>query len=84
CSHAKLTGPAAILGVADALKSIAMSFTAPTNFFLDDVPSTLKRRINTIQAVCTDASLSSNECAKVVALFTKDEAIADAYTAISD
>ncbi|KAG1750960.1 hypothetical protein EDD22DRAFT_981753 [Suillus occidentalis] len=76
CSHAKLT-------VADALESVATSFTAPTNF-LDDVPSTPKRRINAIQAVCTDASLSSDERAKVVALFTKDVAIADAYTAISD
>ncbi|KAG1817478.1 uncharacterized protein BJ212DRAFT_1446610 [Suillus subaureus] len=82
CSHAKLTGPAAILGVADALKSVATSFTAPTNF-LNDVPSTLKHHINAIQAVCTDASLSSDKCAKVVVLFTKDVAIADAYTAIS-
>ncbi|KAG1759016.1 hypothetical protein EDD22DRAFT_981197 [Suillus occidentalis] len=78
-----LTGPAAILGVVDALKSVAMSFTAPTNF-LDDVPSTPKCHINAIQAVCTDASLSSDERAKVIALFTKDVAIADAYTAISD
>ncbi|KAG1720031.1 uncharacterized protein EDB91DRAFT_1065081 [Suillus paluster] len=83
CSNAKLTGPAAILGVADALESVATSFTAPTSF-LDDVPSTPKRRINVIQAVCADASLSSDERAKVVALFTKDVAIADAYTAISD
>ncbi|KAG1864778.1 hypothetical protein DFJ58DRAFT_714945 [Suillus subalutaceus] len=83
CSNVKLTGPAAILGVADALESVATSFTAPTSF-LDDVPSTPKRRINAIQAVCTDASLSSDERAKVVALFTKDVAIADAYTAISD
>jgi hypothetical protein len=83
CSHAKLTGPAAILGVADALESVAMSFTAPTNF-LDDVPSTPKCHINAIQAVCTDASLSSDERANVVALFTKDVTIADAYTAISD
>jgi hypothetical protein len=83
CSHAKLTGPAAILGVADALKSVATSFTTPTNF-LNDVPSTLKCCINAIQAVCTDASLSSDKCAKVVSLFTKDVAIADAYTAISD
>jgi hypothetical protein len=82
-SNAKLTGPAAILGVADALESVATSFTAPTSF-LDDVPSTPKRRINAIQAVCTDASLSSDERAKVVALFTKDVAIADAYSAISD
>ncbi|KAG1722289.1 uncharacterized protein EDB91DRAFT_1240231 [Suillus paluster] len=58
CSNAKLTGPAAILGVADALESVATLFTAPTSF-LDD-------------AVCADASLSSDECAKVVALFTKD------------
>ncbi|KAG1822596.1 uncharacterized protein BJ212DRAFT_1262988, partial [Suillus subaureus] len=83
CSNVKLTGPAAILGVADALESVAMSFTTPTSF-LDDVPSTPKCRINAIQAVCTDATLSSDECAKVVALFTKDVAIADAYTAISD
>ncbi|KAG1823872.1 uncharacterized protein BJ212DRAFT_1476722 [Suillus subaureus] len=76
-------GEDAILGVADALESVATSFTAPTNF-LNDVPSTLKHHLNAIQAVCTDASLSSDECAKVVALFTKDVAIADAYTAISD
>ncbi|KAG2349310.1 hypothetical protein BDR05DRAFT_972391 [Suillus weaverae] len=83
CSHAKLTGPTAILGVADALESVATSFTAPTNF-IDDIPSTPKHCINAIQTVCTDASLSSDEHAKVVALFTKDVAIADAYTAISD
>lgn len=79
----KLTGPAAILGVADALESVATSFTAHTSF-LDDVPSTPKCRINAIQAVCVDTSLSSDERASVVALFTKDVAIADAYTAISD
>ncbi|KAG1780971.1 hypothetical protein EV702DRAFT_963460 [Suillus placidus] len=83
CSNAKLSGLAAILRIADALESVATSFTVPTSF-LDDVPSTPKRRINAIQAVCADASLSSDERAKVVALFTKDVAIADAYTAISD
>ncbi|KAG1753306.1 hypothetical protein EDB19DRAFT_1620509, partial [Suillus lakei] len=74
---------AAILGVADVLESVATSFTTPTSF-LDDVPSTLKQCINAIQAVCADAFLSSNEYAKVVALFTKDVAIVDAYTVISD
>jgi len=81
-SNTKLTGPVAILGVADALESVATSFNTPN--LLDDVPSTLKRRISAIQTVCADPSLSSEERAKVVALFTRDIAIADAYTAISD
>ncbi|KAJ8580500.1 hypothetical protein M405DRAFT_847594 [Rhizopogon salebrosus TDB-379] len=79
--HGKLTGLAVILGVADALEAIATSFNAPG---IDDVPSTPKRRISAIQAICTDTSLSSDERAKVVALFAKDVAIADAYTVISD
>lgn len=79
--HGKLTGPAAILGVADALEAVTTSFNAPG---VDDVPSTPKRCISAIQAICTDTSLSSDERAKVVALFAKDVAIADAYTAISD
>ncbi|KAG2075593.1 hypothetical protein BDR04DRAFT_1133235 [Suillus decipiens] len=81
-SNMKLTGPVAILGVADALESVATSFNTPN--LLDDVPSTPKRCISAIWTVCADPSLSSEECAKVVALFTRDIAIADAYTAISD
>ncbi|EGN91567.1 hypothetical protein SERLA73DRAFT_164443 [Serpula lacrymans var. lacrymans S7.3] len=83
----KVTGPSAILGIADALSAVASSLSHPDpsiSQLIDDVPSTPKRRIAAFKAVCVDDALATAECTQAIALFTKNIAIADAYSAISD
>ncbi|EGN98327.1 hypothetical protein SERLA73DRAFT_74555 [Serpula lacrymans var. lacrymans S7.3] len=89
CLHTKVTGPSAILilGIADALSAVASSLSHPDpsiSQLIGDVPSTPKRRIAAIKAVCVDDALATAECTQAIALFTKNIAIADAYSAISD
>ncbi|EGO03820.1 hypothetical protein SERLA73DRAFT_158298 [Serpula lacrymans var. lacrymans S7.3] len=83
----KVTGPSAILGIADALSAVALSLSRPDpsiSQLIGDVPSTPKRRIAVIKAVCVDDALATAERTQAIALFTKNIAIADAYSAISD
>ncbi|EGN99298.1 hypothetical protein SERLA73DRAFT_160741 [Serpula lacrymans var. lacrymans S7.3] len=83
----KVTGPSAILVIADALSAVASSLSRPDpsiSQIIGDVPSTPKRRIAAIKAVCVDDALATAERTQAIALFTKNIAIADAYSAISD
>ncbi|EGO02801.1 hypothetical protein SERLA73DRAFT_158569 [Serpula lacrymans var. lacrymans S7.3] len=83
----KVTGPSAILGIADALSAVTSSLSRPDpsiSQLIGDVPSTPKRRIAAIKAVCVDDALATAEHTQAIALFTKNIAIADAYSAISD
>ncbi|EGO30752.1 hypothetical protein SERLADRAFT_432375 [Serpula lacrymans var. lacrymans S7.9] len=83
----KVTGPSAILGIADALSAMASSLSRPDpsiSQLINDVPSIPKRRIAAIKAVCVDDALSTAKRTQAIALFTKNIAIADAYSAISD
>ncbi|EGO03202.1 hypothetical protein SERLA73DRAFT_149600 [Serpula lacrymans var. lacrymans S7.3] len=63
----------------------SLSCPDPSIFqLIGDVPSTPKRRIAAIKAVCVDNALATAERTQAIALFTKNIAIADAYSAISD
>ncbi|EGO29056.1 hypothetical protein SERLADRAFT_433068 [Serpula lacrymans var. lacrymans S7.9] len=67
--------------------SAASSLSCPDpsiSQLIGDVPSTPKRRIAAIKAVCVDNALATAKRTQAIALFTKNIAIADAYSAISD
>lgn len=86
--RAKVTGPAAILGVADALAAVASSLNTPPEIQTLDTfgvfPPTPKRRMDAIAAISGDINLSTQERVKAISLFSKDIAKADAYLAVSD
>ncbi|KIO00088.1 hypothetical protein M404DRAFT_29909 [Pisolithus tinctorius Marx 270] len=85
---AKVTGPAAILGVADALAAVASSLNTPLEIQTLDTfgvfPPTPKRCMDAIAAISGDINLSTQEYVKAISLFSKDIAKADAYLAVSD
>ncbi|EGO04940.1 hypothetical protein SERLA73DRAFT_149253 [Serpula lacrymans var. lacrymans S7.3] len=65
--------------------SLLLSCPNPSIFqLIGDVPSTLKRRIAVIKATCADDALAIAERTQTIALFTKNTAIADVYSAISN
>jgi len=79
----KLTGPAAISEVADALHFVAMHLT--TNDAASSAePSTPQCCTTAIRAVTTDTNLTCAEQIKLMGLFVKDIAAADSYLAIDD
>jgi hypothetical protein len=79
----KLTGPAAVSEVADALRFVA-THLATNDAASSAEPSTPQRRTATIRAVTKDANLTRSEQIKLMGLFVKDIAAADSYLAIDD
>ena len=78
----KLTGPAAVTGVADALHYVAMEFS--TGNSASSAPATPQHRTAAICAVTTDKNLTRDEQVKLMALFITNIAAADSYLAIDD
>jgi helix-turn-helix protein len=75
-----LSGPLAVQHVANALSSIASSLSASDNHNI----STPQCRTQAIKTVAVDQSLTQEEQIKVMQLFRKDIASADAYLAIDN
>ena len=78
----KLTGPAAVADVADALRYVATQFA--TGDSANNAPATPQRRTAAIRAVTTDKNLTREEQVELMALFVTNIAAADSYLAIDD
>ncbi|KAJ8594106.1 hypothetical protein M405DRAFT_730329 [Rhizopogon salebrosus TDB-379] len=80
---AKVTGPAAVVEVADALRFAATHLTT-SEAINNAPPSTPQRRTTAIRAVTTDAYLTRPEQVQLMSLFVTNIAAADSYLAIDD
>jgi len=79
----KITGPAAVADVADALRFVA-SHLASSDEANNGPPSTPQRRTTAIRAVTTDKNLTHPEQLQLMGLFVSNIAAADSYLAIDD
>ena len=78
----KLTGPAAVADVADALCYVATQLA--TGDSANSAPAAPQRRTAAICVVTMDKNLTCDEQVELMALFVTNIAAADSYLAIND